>query len=308
MHWYNKKGQSTQWDMILAAVIGLVFLALFVGIVIVLNSGVLTQESTTQTACWLTNSIKCSGGVFSAMPSLCNLDTVALPNDPKDATLAEAKLASLVRETWWMYKENTCDFGNSADEVYPVYAFTSKEDISIPEYMGYTLTHNSAAGTNPVNAEKSDYAYLETNTAGQTICFDKSNKDSAIANLKLEGGKVYYIMYYDDQPIKQNGDKILITDNPDFKTISWKNIAEGTAVAAGAVVIIAATGGAAIAVYTGGISGISAITAGTELAIGLIGTKVAVITAAGVAAGSGSLYISSADENTDCIAYGPGSP
>ena len=300
MPWRNKRGQEgSSWSAIFAAVLGLVFLAMFIGIIIVAQGDLLTKETATQTGCWLTNSVKCSGGVFTSMPTLCTLETV---DDPVDT----AKLASLTRETWWMFKENTCDFGNVADEIYPVYAFTPKEDISLVDFTAYTLTHNSAGQV--VSGDKSDYAYLETNTPGQTICFDKSKEDSAISNLKLEKGKVYYMLYYDDQPISEEGDKILITENADFDVGYWKEVGIATVIAAGAVVVTAATGGAGVAIYTGSISGVSAIAAGTELAVGLIGTKAAIITAAGVAGASGTYYVSSESDDSDCVLYGSGSP
>ena len=296
----NKRGEEgSPWGAIFAAVLGLVFLAMFIGIIIVSQGDLLTKETATQTGCWLTNSIKCTGGVFASIPTLCTPETV---DDPIDT----AKLASLTRETWWMFKENTCDLGNVVDKIYPVYAFTPKEDMSLVDFTAYTLTHNSAGQI--VSGDKSDYAYLETNTPGQTICFDKSKEDSAISNLKLEKGKVYYILYYDDQPIKEEGDKILITDNPKFDAGYWKEVGIATAIATGGVIVAATTAGAGVAIYTGGISGISAITAGTELAVGLIGTKAAIITASTVAGASGSYYVSSESDDSSCVLYGSGSP
>ena len=299
MRLYKKGEEGSPWGAIFAAVLGLVFLVMFIGIIIALQGDLLTKETAVQTGCWLTNTVKCTGGVFSAMPSLCTLETL-------EDSVDTPKLADLTRDTWWMYKENTCDMGSSADEIYPVYAFTPKDDIPLPDLIAYSLTHNRGKS---VSEENSDYAYLETNTEGQSICFDKSNENSAISNLKLEGGQLYYILYYDDQIPSEEGDKILITENPNFDDGYWKEIGIGTVVAAGAIVVAATTAGTGVAIYTGGISGVSAIVAGSELAIGLIGTKAAVITAAGVASGAaGTYYITSENDNSNCVAYGPGSP
>ncbi|MSR86331.1 hypothetical protein EXS74_02965, partial [Candidatus Woesearchaeota archaeon] len=278
MRLYKKGEEGSPWGAIFASVLGLVFLAMFIGIIIALQGDLLTKETAVQTGCWLTNTVKCTGGVFQAMPSLCSLETL---EDAVDTP----QLADLTRDTWWMFKENSCDMGVSGDEIYPVYSFTPKDDIAIPDFIAYTLTHSRGQS---VSGEKSDYAYLETSTEGQSICFDKSNENSAISNLKLEGGELYYILYYDDQVPSEEGDKILITANPNFDAGYWKEVGIATVVAAGAVVVAAATAGAGVAVYTGGISGVSAIVAGSELAIGLIGTKAAVITAAGVAGATGT--------------------
>ncbi len=305
MHLSKRGEESSPWGAIFATVFGLVFLAMFIGIIVGLKSdnGLLTKDSAVQTGCWLSNTIKCSGGIFASMPSLCSLENLEDSVDTK-------KLATLTRDTWWMYKENTCDFGNAFDEVYPVYAFTPSEDIFLGNYFKILLENNRGKPVNE-HIENSDYAYLEKNTQKneQAICFDKKAFEGQDQNkLTLDSGNgPYYMMYYDDQlPENDGGDKILITNNPSFDAGLWKSYGLRTS----AVVVLAAAivalpvAGAGVVMYTGGGLTWSAVATGTALAAEAIGSTVIITGLGSIASGTGATFYLTADsDDSNCVYY-----
>jgi len=217
MHWCKKKGQAPQFNLIIAAVLGLVFLAFFIAILIAARGETLNAEFFQQLGCWSTNTIKCGGGAFSGLPSLCTLQTVEEPVDV-------AKLADLTRDTWWMYKQGECDYGTAIDEVYHVYAFKADKDLTLQSFFAQILQNSRGEPVGDA-VERSDYAFLESGSLAQTLCFDKSDEKSSIAtDLTLESGKPYYIIFYDDQPETETGDMILISANPSFDADYWHQL------------------------------------------------------------------------------------
>jgi len=214
MHWYNKKGEeSAPLSLILAGIIGIVFLLMFFGIVIAWKEGFLNKDFFQQAGCWSTNTIQCGGGLFSGWPSLCFLETIEEPADIR-------KLASLTRDTWWMFKEGKCDFSTVGDDLYIVYTFSPKGTISLDDFVKSLLEYNR--GTNVQGkVENSDYAYLEANTAGATLCFDLESE--GVQEKQIVEGETYYIIYYDDvrfvgESLIDEGpsDALLISTNPNF--------------------------------------------------------------------------------------------
>ncbi len=211
MHSSSKKG-ALPFEVIIGLVLGLVFLVVTFSIYGAVQTGVLNVETMAQTGCWLTNTIKCGGGLFKGIPSVCS--------PLEDAGEIETEeLASLLRNTWWMYKEGSCNYGVPGNDVYPAYAFIPKEEIDINELLSYLLTHNRGTEIDIEDVKNSDYNYLEENTEGKTLCFDRA--DSAILNEKLAKGKIYYLLYYDYEQLGAGqGDRILITSDASF-TASW---------------------------------------------------------------------------------------
>ncbi len=304
MSWYNKKGAAPAFDIIIYAVLGLVFLATVIGIYVTLQGSILNQETFSQTGCWLTNTIKCNGGLFSGMPSLCLPETL-------EKSVDTAKLADLTRDTWWMYKEGECDMGNVADEVYSVYSFTPEKDISLAEFYLHLLSYNREEETSDIS--KSDYAYLEANTKDHTICFDKSEyaETNSIQGMYLEGGKLYYMLFYDDQPPEDDGgDKILISQNPEYDAGLWKSLGTRAAIVGGTVAAIATLPavGAGIVVYSGGAALgtiTSSVIVGTGLAAEAVGGTTIAITGLGLAGtNAGTFYATAESDNTACVQYG----
>ncbi|MBS3072313.1 hypothetical protein J4477_00580 [Candidatus Pacearchaeota archaeon] len=213
----------------------------------------------------------------------------------------------MVRRSWWMYLQGEDnDFGNAGDEVFPIYQFTPSEDINLGVYLAYALSHSNSALVTDIS--KSDYAYLEKNTKANTICFDKSSEDT-INELYLKKGETYYIMYYDDQlPHDFDNDFLLISSNPDFDAGYWKDIGITSVVGVGAVVVATLTLGTGVAIYAGGVSGASAILAGTSLAVEAIGTNAIIVSGITVAGTSSSaaLYIDGDNADSECVSYGFG--
>jgi len=203
-------------------ILALLFILVVVGILFSVKELFIGEDLSGQLPCWITNNIKYNGAIFSLIPSGCSLQVV------DDVNME--KFASLIRGTWWMFLQGEEDFGNTADEIFPVYAIVPNEDISLEEYFSYILTTNKGKKTSDI--AHSDYAYLEANTDEQTLCFDQGTSDS-IKNLYLEKGKTYYIMFYDDQPPSSiGGDRILISSDPDFDATSWISKASFTTLGA----------------------------------------------------------------------------
>jgi hypothetical protein len=239
------------------------------------------------------------------MPNLCAFETLEEPLD-------EEGLALVMRDTWWMYKEGTCDFGAAADDVYPVYAFEPKEDLSIATFLSNII---STSRTRPVDdIEKSDYNYFEANTEGQTLCFDMES--DGIEELTLEKDETYFIMYYDDQELigQSYGDRILISTDPSFDKGWAENMitagAVGAVVAAGAITLAIVTGGTSIAIYAGSVGAfMETLGPASVLYVTTISSKTALIAASSAAAagtGAGGFYVSSELESDGgCLAYGP---
>jgi len=205
MHLFNKRGEAQGFSVVIGMILGLVLIAFVIGLLLVVRAEALNKETFQQTGCWLTNNVKCTGGILSDLPTLCLYDIVEEPADVD-------KVASLIRSTWWMYMRNGCDFGNAGDEAYPAYAFTPKEDIILKDFFNNITSENRGKET---DIEHSDYAYLEGETEGNTLCFDKKYGDS-ISESILEKGEEYYIIYYDDQFPHDQGDMIIISGDPEF--------------------------------------------------------------------------------------------
>src|SRR3989339_804033 len=207
MYWYNKKGEAPAFNMIIYAVLGLVFLGMFIAVLIALQDDLLSAETWQQGGCMLTNTVKCSGGIFSGMPSLCFLETREEPID-------QEKFASLLRRSYWMFKRGECDISMQVDTVYPVYAFQLSEDINIADFIN-SLTIRKDGEIKPyIDITKSDLAYIESGTYYQTLCFDTGDEEG-IANGKLLKEKQYYILNYDDPTFDKDAfENFLSTNTP----------------------------------------------------------------------------------------------
>ena len=223
MYWYNKKGEAPAFNMIIYAVLGLVFLGMFIAVLIALQDDLLSAETWQQGGCMLTNTVKCSGGIFSGMPSLCFLETREEPID-------QEKFASLLQRSYWMFKRGECDLSMQVDTVYPVYAFQLSEDINIADFIN-SLTIRKDGEIKPyIDITKSDLAYIESGTYYQTLCFDTGDEEG-IANGKLLKEKQYYILYYDDVSqfvagilsSREKSDALLISDDPTFDKDAFEN-------------------------------------------------------------------------------------
>ncbi|MBL7051929.1 MAG: hypothetical protein ISS01_02465 [Nanoarchaeota archaeon] len=210
----NKKGklapeQTAKLIIAVIVILSIVSIALFM-------KGTFDTDFFSQTACWLTNTAKCGGGFFSSFPSACRFNVAEEP-------LSMEEFSTVLTDTWWMYKEGTCDYGASVDETYFAYAFQPKEDIELKEYFSYSIEHKGGVETDAVH---SAYNYLEQNTNYQTLCFDTLSE--GIKDLKLSSNEYYYIIYYDDQDLigKSEGDRILITTDRNFDPKSVDSIFE----------------------------------------------------------------------------------
>ena len=211
----NKKGdEGSPIGLIIAAIIGIVILASVIAFYSPIKD-MIKENTVERSVCMFTNTINNGGGLFSAIPSLCNTEYIEQPVDM-------AGFSNLIRDTWWMYLQGKGDIGLAGDEVHLTFSFTPAEDIKLIDYFGYSMNHTRTKYTDDIT--KSDYAYFETNTLGNTICFDKSNEKSSINNLYLEKGETYYIFFYDDLSPHEMNDMILISTDSDFNADYWKAI------------------------------------------------------------------------------------
>ena len=294
----NKKGDAATSETPYV-VLAVVLLVLGLSIFLIVKSNFLNNTSARETMCYLSNNVRSGGGIFTFV-NLCSLEIV---EDPVNLE----QFSSLVRRSWWKYLQGEDnDFGNAGDEVFPVYQFTPSEDINLGLYFANALTHSNGILIEDIS--KSDYAYLEKNTKANTLCFDKSN-DENINNLYLKKGETYYIMYYDDQlPHDFDNDILLISSNPDFDAGYWKDIGIGYAVGVGAIVTAALTAGTGVAIYTGGISGASAILAGSSLFVEAVGAKTVLISGIVIADSSymAYFYVDGDNADSECVSYGFG--
>ena len=209
----NKKGDAATSETPYV-VLAVVLLVLGLSIFLIVKSNFLNDTSARETMCYFSNNLKSGGGAFALFPNLCSLEIVEYPVDTME-------FSSLVRRSWWMYLQGTEDLGNAADEVFPIYQFTPSEDINLGKYFIYSLSYSN--GVRQTDISKTDYAYLEKNTLGPTICFDKSGDGATINNYYLSQGETYYIMFYDDQAPHEMNDMILISPNPNFDAGYWKS-------------------------------------------------------------------------------------
>lgn len=208
MHW-SKKGEAPI-SVTTGVILAVIFLVVVLAILLVAKTSFLNAEQIQQTNCWASNTIKCNGGLFHAIPNLCDFNTV-------DNVDTVKKLAQIIRDTWWMYKQGSCDFSTLGGVSYPIYAFTPKEDINLQDFFQAIMSTNRGVEADIIH---SDYNYLEQNTKDNTLCFDTA--DAGIGQHRLSKGKLYYLLYYDGY-----SDKISITSNPEFDSSTASKVSGG---------------------------------------------------------------------------------
>jgi hypothetical protein len=254
MRFWSDKGQGLPWKLILTLITGLAGLLILIGAIGVM-AAFLTPNFFSQSGCWMSNTLKCGGGVLSgALPDFCQLEVIEVGADME-------RFSTIVRDTWYQYKQGECDFGITGDEIYVAYAFTPEEDISLADYFDYILNHNR--GEEVQDVIYSDYNYLEANTPGLSMCFD--NSDNNIKNFNLKSGEIYYVSFYDNQEENIN-DMILISSEPNFDAGYWASQADLATYA------VAGAAGSLLSLSTGGIGAV-VIVAGSAAGGALIGAE-----------------------------------
>jgi len=202
----HKKGQQSmdQMAIIIAAIVGLVVILL---IYTASTGSFLNFDFFSETACWGSNGVRCGGGAFTLIPNLCTTEKIDEP------IKTEEDLAEMLRTTYYMYHQSTCDFNNIGGQVYTVYFFELEKEMEISSLMAYLFEHNR--GKEELDITKTDISYLEENTEGNTLCFDSRK----IKDFKLEKETTYYIHYWDrDTLTSDKGDRIIITEDANIIT------------------------------------------------------------------------------------------
>ncbi|MAG78705.1 hypothetical protein CL616_05060 [archaeon] len=243
----HKKGAASmeQITILLAAIAGLIVILL---IYTSASGSFLNFDFFSSTSCWASNGIKCSGGAFTFVSSLCSPQKIDEPID-------QEQLASLLRDTYYMYHRSECDLNNIGGELYVTYFFEVDQEISISSFIAYLFENNR--GEPEKDMAKTDIAYLEENTQGNTLCFD-TNYDE-IADFKLKPKKTYYIHYWDRDSLlyPNQGDRIIITR--DSNIITTQDILEDTFINVGSAAILPGVLGLGAVIITSASSGYSAV-------------------------------------------------
>lgn len=197
----------------------LILIALFFFISIaVTGKEAFSSEALNSYSCWATNGIK-NAMPGKVTPSSCTMQIIDEPVDLE-------KFTSLLRRAWWMYGRGKWDIGNSY-HLYPVYTLKFKEEIPVGNFFDYILNHNK--GETVTDPRNSEFNYFEQDAPYLTFCIQQKS---------VEGGKFkkdtpYYISFYDDTGKQVVGDKILISDEPNFVKDEAKEIIEKTPLVSG---------------------------------------------------------------------------
>jgi hypothetical protein len=281
MQYSSKKGKIVITKVV-SIVLLLAFAVLAFGIFAQAKASALNLDTLQEVSCFSSNTLKCSGGAFSAISSLCGLNVV-------EDEVGKEEVAGLIKSTWGMYLQNSCDYGSistvtAGDNFFLTYSFTPKEDILISDLFNHMITTNNGRPVKEV--KKSDYNFIEEKTERYTMCFDVNSY--GIDEKKLEKGQRYYLIYYDDYTLTgYSEDKVIISSDPEFNMDYYENLLVETgvvvgtgALAAGATALIIPTAGTSVLV--GG-----AIVAGTAEAF--------------------SIYIPDSPDYGGCLVYGPAS-
>ena len=173
-------------------------------------------------ACWFSQTLKAEATFL--FPSTCSTINVKEAQNKKG-------IATLMRKCWWMNGQGEKDIVTGArwpeilkKKVIPwediarnCYAFTPSEDISFQDFETYLTKYDKSgekvSGTEEKDLKKTTWWYIQKTSSEKTgICFDKKIEK------KLQKGKLYFIIFYDDRgPIATGArDRILISRDPGF--------------------------------------------------------------------------------------------
>lgn len=172
--------------------------------------------------CWLSQAMKAD--LSFLFPSACS------PIDVEESQTMEG-IASLMRKCWWMHGQGDKDIitakttlGKGYEKVISwkdlsstCYLFTPKEDIHLTKLEEYLHTYDRVGNVVRRDSQSSTWYYIQKEDREERgICFDKRFLEKE--EEKLQKGKRYFIIFYDDRSPLSNGerDKILITRDPDF--------------------------------------------------------------------------------------------
>ncbi len=202
---FSKKGGAEDKPMtiLIPIILALVFLVAIIGFIS--GSELFTVEYWDEFGCWTTNGLKCGGGLAYYLPSSCVLTI-------EEEAVSNETLAEMLKDAWWMYHKNKCDYGAAFDETYLIYAFSVEEDYKIEDFLSYLINHNDGKEVDSI--VYSDFNKIEEGSDTFTLCFDRIYSKTIESN-ELKKGEDYYILFFDDQG-NDYGDKLVITENPDL--------------------------------------------------------------------------------------------
>lgn len=213
-----KLEMETLGKILLLTVFLIVFLLMFKGCQDQMNN--VGTVGMNEYLCWLSQTMKAD--LSFLFPSGCQV--IDKEEDPVD----KQGISILMRKCWWMHGQGEKDVpgGLSLDWAMVVgwtdvartcYIFTPENDTSLKEFETYMRTHDRTGTEKKIDSETTTWAYIQKKPTKETgICFDKR-----IANEgdKLQKGKRYFIIFYDDRaPLSATGvrDRIIISRDPNF--------------------------------------------------------------------------------------------
>lgn len=170
--------------------------------------------------CWLSQAMKAD--LSFLFPSACYVIDVEELQDMEGISL-------LMRKCWWINGQGEKDINSEenwankiknevikwSDMARTCYLFTPKEDTPITDFEEYLKTHDRTGKEVKEDSESTTWNYIQKKSTEKTgICFDKKFEDDP----KLQKGKMYYIIFYDDKSLISEGerDRILISRDPEF--------------------------------------------------------------------------------------------
>lgn len=175
---------------------------------------------TNEYLCWLSQAMKAD--LSFLFPSACYVIDVEEPQDMNG-------IAMLMRKCWWINGQGEKDINSEeewaekikdkviwwGDVARTCYLFTPKEDTLITDFEEYLKTHDRTGKEVKEDSESTTWNYIQKKPTEKTgICFDEKFEEDT----KLQKGRLYYIIFYDDKsPISEGErDRILISRDPEF--------------------------------------------------------------------------------------------
>ena len=218
----SKRGELSV-ETIVWMIVLLVSLFIIVGLFIVMQNK-LEYLGYPTFSCWMTLGFR--QGFLDFMkplfPNGCRMQALEEPADAK-------AIAKILTNTWFMRGQGDWD-EQASDTIFAAYSFISVKDIKIEELITFLRRSKEGEDGKAKDVTYSDYAYLQKGSKGQTVCFQKN----IIEDDGLKEGKIYYVVFYDDDTDISDdvidaatlgllegtsiGDKLMITKTPNMKT------------------------------------------------------------------------------------------
>lgn len=161
--------------------------------------------------CWFSQTMKTH--ITTLIPSACQLMDIEKKQDSKG-------IATLMRKCWWLYGQGdrdtptiSLDVLGVGDYIHPCYVFTPDKDINVEDFKEFLRTRDKNGKEVTRDSKETAWRYIQKeDREKEGVCFDKNI--ILTDGDKLQEGKNYYILFYDDKaPLSTVGkrDRIMIS-------------------------------------------------------------------------------------------------